>query len=816
MADLTSVYADRASFGLADTAVPSGPLRLGALAAAAAGAARLALDASGNVTAGVLTAADIPPAFVRRDVAETINASWTWAAGTTISFAAGGSLAAPAATSRSAGTRLVLEPVSASTEYAQGRESGALWTSVPALAAHKWYQGASERLRLDTDGTLKVIGGSGALLLQSAATGDGAIAAALSLALTAAGVISLSTNGGILPALGYRENLGLINRKYLQLHCAELWAETLVAQDTLATIGGRVLVGQTTTLTRDCAPGDTTVYVKHNAFSLHVGLVEYGSKLVLQSGGKFEVLEVTATAAPAAEPAGDYGYTVNRNFDGSGANQWYAGDAVFDTGKFTTGPGAFIDLYSINGLSAGTTAGPTIVGNVRINETATGWRERWAIGNLAGIYNNSAAMFGAAFGDPAGIHLQIDATNGIRMLGGGNTATYGQWDMAGNLSLGYTTSGQIVFTAMDGSLRMKVAGVDKMALLNDGALYLSTGLICGAFAGTTGVVRSFNALDWNSGSGFYFRYTQATNQTAALIGNSAGRRVQWDGASLKVISDGFILDENGITMGQHAGGSPTENGKTIKFGVSGALMWDTATGGGRFEILRGGQIRIEAGTSGGLGIELQAGGSGIDRVILQLVSVSSGQSQMILGGQSSGGVTYPRFVPSTDTLQDIGATTARWRNIHAVTVLSASFQGNVAGSWLKTQYGAFGGATPNLYYLEVGVDSAGKPGSSTWTVSPSNAAAKDDVTPVDPVAALALVRRVPLVRYRYNGAYGSPAGMAAIGVIAENVADIMPDSIHHGSDGSLGWNAHELLMLNVAAVQALAARLERIERNQQL
>lgn len=70
-------------------------------------------------------------------------------------------------------------------------------------------------------------------------------------------VIFDPTGNDILPQSNYDLNLGAINKKYLTLHAAELWVETLVAQDTLATIGGRVLVGPTTQLTSDLAASGT-------------------------------------------------------------------------------------------------------------------------------------------------------------------------------------------------------------------------------------------------------------------------------------------------------------------------------------------------------------------------------------------------------------------------------------------------------------------------------------------------------------------------------------------------------------------------------
>ena len=252
--------------------------------------------------------------------------------------------------------------------------------------------------------------------------------------------ISTSQAGGVWFQSGRRGDLsdvrlsrkpGRPNLKYLTLHAAELWVETLVAQDTIATIGGRVLVGPTTVLTRDLAPTDTTVYVKHNAWQLRVVSGEFGSKLVMQSGGKFEVMMVLDTRSRVRRPRG----TIPTAWRGmpmpSGANQWYAGDAIFDTGKQTGAGGAFIDLFSLRGLAPGSSFGPTIVGNVRIDQSAVGWRERWAIGNLNGVFGNSTNIFGAAFGDPTSTRLQIDATNGVQMLNAAGQRT-GHWTMAGD------------------------------------------------------------------------------------------------------------------------------------------------------------------------------------------------------------------------------------------------------------------------------------------------------------------------------------------------------------------------------------------------
>ena len=229
------------------------------------------------------------------------------------------------------------------------------------------------------------------------------------------------TGNDILPTTNYDLNLGSLSKKYLTLHAAELWVETLVAQDTIATIGGRILVGPTTILTSDLDAVSTTIYVEHNQMSS-------GDRVYMEANGKVEFMSIDS--APGG--VGPYSYTVTRNLDGSGANVWYAGDAVFNTG--TTGNG-FMDLYSYSGVDAsGSTTGPTIVGNVRDSATYNDWTEHWAIGNLDGLYGYGTDTYGAGFGEYGGDYVTIDQTNGIRMWADGNLRV--DIDPSGTLDIG--------------------------------------------------------------------------------------------------------------------------------------------------------------------------------------------------------------------------------------------------------------------------------------------------------------------------------------------------------------------------------------------
>lgn len=226
------------------------------------------------------------------------------------------------------------------------------------------------------------------------------------LTLQPAGDITIDPVGNdVLPATNYDINLGALSKKYLTLHAAELWVETLVAQNTIATIGGRILVGPTTYLSRDMGTGDTTIYVRHNQ-------MVSGDRAYMEADGKVEFFAITS--GPTTISATEYSYTVTRNLDGTGANTWYAGDAMFNTGQAGNG---FIDLYSLRGVKTASQAGPTIVGNIRNSSTFNDWSEAWAIGNLNGLYGYGANTVGVGLGKYASgqPNVVIDPTNGVRL-----------------------------------------------------------------------------------------------------------------------------------------------------------------------------------------------------------------------------------------------------------------------------------------------------------------------------------------------------------------------------------------------------------------
>jgi hypothetical protein len=366
-------------------------------------------------------------------------------------------------------------------------------------------------------------GGTPAFLTSPTVTSLTATTSLTSPILASTGDITLNPAGlDVLPNTGYTVNLGALTNKYLTLHAAELWVETLVAQNTIATIGGRVLVAPTTVLTLDLAPATTTICVKHNQMAS-------GDRAYMEADGKVEFFAMTS--GPSAVGCG-FQYSVTRNLDASGANQWYAGDAMLNTG--TTGKG-FIDLYSTSGVLSG--SGPTIVGNVRTGTTYSQIAPRWAIGNLNGLYGYVAETYGFAAGDPSAAWIKVDATNGVRI--GHNATTLTSIDAAGNASFTGTVNASAGYFG-DSSSRVAIeaAGI---------TLPAGSGSIRGgqtAFA---------------TGTGFWIGYTGGAYKFS--LGSGAWG-LQWDGTNFDIIKarvgiltgNGNILFD-GIMTGLNTSGS---------------------------------------------------------------------------------------------------------------------------------------------------------------------------------------------------------------------------------------------------------------------
>jgi hypothetical protein len=116
------------------------------------------------------------------------------------------------------------------------------------------------------------------------------------------------------------------------------------------------------------------------------------------------------------------------------------------------------------------------------------------------------------------------------------------------------------------------------------------------------------------------------------------------------------------------------------------------------------------------------------------------------------------------------------------------------------------------YLLQLGSDSAAKPGTSTWTV-PSDIQLKKNVRPFE--LGLKEVRAVNPIRYEYNGLGGTPDDLACVGVDAGLVAQVFPESVgrfKHAEGEFLDFNPHTVFWAMLNAVKELASRVENLEK----
>lgn len=329
-----------------------------------------------------------------------------------------------------------------------------------------------------------------------------------------------STGKQVNPLNNFDQSLGQINKKWLALHAAELFVETLVAQNTIATIGGRIIVAPSNMLIQDLSAAGTTIFVKYNNLA-------NGDRIYMEANSSVEFMAVTSGASVAP---GGFSYTVTRNLDGTGANDWVAGDAMVNTG--VSGDG-FIDAYSLRGVKSSSQIGPTIVGNVRNSTTYNDWTENWAIGNLNGIYGYGGDIYGVAIGkyNAGNNHITVDANNGIRIFEGLATVV-SLWDLTG-ITLGQTTIGQPNVRISSGSIILRTGTDERTRLNSDG----------------TGFVAN-NLVDWDASGNFRIRGN-------ATIGN-------WTVSTSTISSTGITM-----TSGASA---------NLAFGVTPPTSASTGTG----------------------------------------------------------------------------------------------------------------------------------------------------------------------------------------------------------------------------------------------
>ena len=128
------------------------------------------------------------------------------------------------------------------------------------------------------------------------------------------------------------------------------------------------------------------------------------------------------------------------------------------------------------------------------------------------------------------------------------------------------------------------------------------------------------------------------------------------------------------------------------------------------------------------------------------------------------------------------------------------------------------GTTAPGHMLEVGSDSAGKPGTNTWTIV-SDMRTKRNVARFE--GDIKVIRRLDPIVAEYNGKGGTPEGMRVVSFDAAKLREIVPQAVSSvrgkldpddgGDTDLLGINTHEIFFHILRAIQYLDREVERLK-----
>jgi hypothetical protein len=212
------------------------------------------------------------------------------------------------------------------------------------------------------------------------------------------------------------------------------------------------------------------------------------------------------------------------------------------------------------------------------------------------------------------------------------------------------------------------------------------------------------------------------------------------------------------------------------------------------------------------------------RVLCNLTSVPTGTSMT-----SNNLNIYNSFGLQNN---DWSAGTAGTAMLFSLTATSGSTSGNIA---VRTAGGTGSGvlilnsgggtvaigtvATP-AYNLQLGADSAAKPSTSTWTIA-SDSRVKTNITPY--TKGLAEIMQINPIEYKYNGKAGFDADTGGIGIIAQDIQTILPETVNtyfaklNEKDKKdtelLNFNSHALTFVLINAIKELKAEIDLLKLN---
>lgn len=194
--------------------------------------------------------------------------------------------------------------------------------------------------------------------------------------------------------------------------------------------------------------------------------------------------------------------------------------------------------------------------------------------------------------------------------------------------------------------------------------------------------------------------------------------------------------------------------------------------------------------------------SGLYSTAMGWYSIASGSYSTAIGDSTTAESGYEMAIGRYNTDYDPSSTTD-WSITDRLFVIGNGtfFVRSDALVVLKNGNVGIGTSTPN-HRLQLGTDSAAKPGTNTWTVD-SDARLKDITGPYE--SGLEEIAALQPVRYHYavDNARGHDPEPEYVGFIAQQAQAVFPEAVSEGADGYLDFNMHAVNVAMVNAIQTL-------------
>jgi hypothetical protein len=317
---------------------------------------------------------------------------------------------------------------------------------------------------------------------------------------------------------------------------------------------------------------------------------------------------------------------------------------------------------------------------------------------------------------------------------------------------------------------------------------------------------ALNITKGGNGEGLYINKTSGSGNAATIIGTlNATTLVKNGGTSSQFLkADGSVDSSTYLTTSSASSTYLPLSGGTL----TGALSGTSATFSGDLTIdtntlyVDSTNNRVGIGTLGSSGYLLDVFGTatfGASTTIGNKVHIGSGA---VPAGEAGIGIWATGS--NLFSIVGLGDTTIDSRGSYLIINPNG---GNVG----------IGTSSPS-YQLQLGADSAAKPTSALWTIA-SDKRIKENITPYK--KGLNELMQINPINYDYNGLGGFKKGKGGVGIIAQEILAVLPDSVSsikgklnetdEEETDILNFNGHELIYVLINSIKEQQAQIEELK-----